>query len=233
MKKLLAIATVLIIILGISVNSIFAQQNYDIPSWVKGVAGFWAEGKITDNEFGEGISFLISSDIIKIPEIESLQNQIIVLENENRNLKGKLDFLEKENTKLKSQIPLTPTIPQDCFGNARCFSGFVNKVTDGDTMTVDGKKIRFALASAPELDEFGGQQAREFITSLCPVGSTALVDEDDGQTEGSHGRIIALVYCNGHNLNAELVDSANGYLPSGFCDRSEFARQQWAQRHGC
>ena len=30
---------------------------------------------------------------------------------------------------------------------------------------------------------------------MCPIGSEALVDEDDGQKEGSFDRLIELVHC--------------------------------------
>jgi hypothetical protein len=35
----------------------------------------------------------------------------------------------------------------------------------------------------------------DFVQSVCNVGTTALVDEDDGQKEGSFDRAIGLVYC--------------------------------------
>ena len=120
-----------------------------------------------------------------------------------------------------------------CSGTARCITGTVTQVIDGDTIKVDGQSIRFALASAPELNEFNGPESRNFIEEICPVGSTAIVDEDDGQTQGSYGRIIGVIYCNGVNLNEALVDSGLGYLTSGFCDSSEFASDSWAQKHGC
>ena len=140
------------------------------------------------------------------------------------------------------QVP-TPAVPpiskstskssQNCLGNARCINGTVTKIIDGDTIKVDGQSIRFALASAPELSESGGTEARDFIDILCPVGSTALVDEDDGQTEGIYERIIGVIYCNGKNLNEELVESSNGYLSSMFCSKSEFSNDTWAQKYGC
>jgi len=128
---------------------------------------------------------------------------------------------------------MSPDPSQDCSGTARCIIGTVTKVIDGDTIKVDGQSIRFVLASAPELDEFGGVDARKFIETICPVGSTALVDEDDGQTEGSYGRILGVIYCNGFNLNEELVESEFGYVISRFCDSSEFANDEWARKHGC
>ncbi|MCH7648069.1 MAG: thermonuclease family protein, partial [Thaumarchaeota archaeon] len=123
--------------------------------------------------------------------------------------------------------------PHDCSGTARCITGTVTSVIDGDTIKIDGQSIRFALASAPEINEFGGDTARNFIDEICPVGSTATVDEDDEQTEGSYGRIVGVIYCNGMNLNEELLDADLGYLELRFCDKSEFSTQSWAKKHGC
>jgi micrococcal nuclease len=122
---------------------------------------------------------------------------------------------------------------QDCSGTARCITGFVTKIVDGDTIHVDGVSVRFALSSAPELKGFGGIDSRNFIDTICPVGSDVIVDEDDSQTEGSFGRIIGVVYCNGVNLNSELLDAGLGYLADQFCDSSEFANDSWAIKHGC
>jgi len=131
---------------------------------------------------------------------------------------------EKESTNITSQ---------ECSGTARCITGTVTKIVDGDTIHVDGQLVRFAMASAPELEGFGGTESRDFIMTICPVGSDVIVDEDDSQTEGSFGRIIGVVYCNGMNLNSELLDANLGYLADQFCDSSEFANDYWAIKHGC
>ena len=49
---------------------------------------------------------------------------------------------------------LTSAERNTCSGNARCITGTVTQVIDGDTLKVDGQSIRFALASAPEMNEF-------------------------------------------------------------------------------
>ncbi len=90
MKKVLLFAVISVLIVGVSSASIYAQSQYDIPSWVKGVAGFWAEDKISDSEFGEGLSFLIDNEIIKVPLIQELENEIAQLEDENAELRNKL-----------------------------------------------------------------------------------------------------------------------------------------------
>jgi len=101
----LAVAVIVsVIVATISATTIYAQQNYEIPAWVKGVAGFWAEDKISDNDFGEGLSFLIENEIIQVPKIQSLKNEIVQLQSENKNLKGDIAFLENENTDLRRQV---------------------------------------------------------------------------------------------------------------------------------
>ncbi len=140
--------------------------------------------------------------------------------------------LSSTPTEKESTTPVLST-SEKCSGTARCITGFVTKIVDGDTIHVDGVSVRFALSSAPELEGFGGTDSRDFIVTICPVGSEVLVDEDDSQTEGSFGRIIGVVYCNGVNLNSELLDAGLGYLADQFCDSSEFAEDSWAIKHGC
>jgi len=43
-----------------------------VPSWVKNNAGWWAQDKITDSDFLEGIKFLIGEKIITIPQSTSI-----------------------------------------------------------------------------------------------------------------------------------------------------------------
>jgi len=122
------------------------------------------------------------------------------------------------------------TPPSSCKGDARCFEGIVTEVIDGDTLEIDSIRIRFALVDTPEYNQAGYSEAKDFISSMCPVGSAVIVDEDDNQAEGSGGRIVAAVYCNGKNLNEELVVRHLGIIDERFCGVSEFASEQWT---GC
>ncbi len=147
-----------------------------------------------------------------------------------------LDFEDKTIIDEPKQVEeIEPTqLSQDCSGNARCITGIVTKIIDGDTIHVDGQKIRFALAAAPELGNYGsGVEATEFIQTICPVGSEVIVDEDDRQTQGIYGRIIAVIYCIGMNLNSELLDADLGNMEFRICDISEFGNTDWAIKHGC
>ena len=135
---------------------------------------------------------------------------------------------------LESEVPLITTeVIQSCSGSAQCISGTVTRVVDGDTVEVNGQSIRFALSSTPEIDNDKGVLAKAFVENLCPTGSQALVDEDDKQTQGSYGRIIGIVYCNGINLNEAVLDSGHGWISKNFCSKSEFASEDWAKKYGC
>ena len=120
-----------------------------------------------------------------------------------------------------------------CTGTASCFSGTVTRIVDGDTLDVDNIRIRLALVDTPERGFPGYAEATAFTASLCPVGSTALVDEDDGQTAGSFGRMVAKVFCGDKVLNAELVYAGHAVILTNFCTVSEFAGESWAREYGC
>ena len=110
-----------------------------------------------------------------------------------------------------------------------CYQTILLRVIDRDTIkTQDDKSIQFSLASAPKLSEPGGIESKEFIESICPVGSIIIIDEDDNQLNGSYGRITAQVYCNGASLNESLIESNHGTIDSMYCT-SEFAQESWAR----
>jgi endonuclease YncB( thermonuclease family) len=111
-----------------------------------------------------------------------------------------------------------------------CYQTTLLRVIDGDTIiTQEEKSIRFSLASAPEISESGGIEAKEFIESICPVGSIIFIDEDDLQLKGSYERMIAKVYCKGVVLNQSLLVSNLGTIDTIFCKNSEFSGESWAK----
>src|SRR3972149_3029709 len=236
-----------IFVIGFSVTTVLslqAQEDLNIPQWVKNNALWWGQGSISDSDFMSAISFLIEKKLISVPSQEvseqndhsqKLQSKIIALQNENQRLRESLEELKEQNTqrtptKSQSYYDPAPTSgrveSQSCSGNAACFSSQVTQV-------VDGNSIRFTLVNTPEIGEYGYGQARDFIGKICPPGSTVLVDEDDKQTQGSYGRMIAVIYCNGMNLNKAVLDQGYGKIDTYFCTKSEFEYDGWAQQHGC
>jgi len=120
-----------------------------------------------------------------------------------------------------------------CSGTAVCYVGNVTEVIDGDTLRIRGSPIRLALTSAPELSEEDGIKAKNFVAKLCPLGSKALVDQDDGQTSGSFGRMVAKVVCGSDVVNSRLLEEGLAEIDRKFCSISEFASEDWAKKYGC
>lgn len=116
-----------------------------------------------------------------------------------------------------------------CIGSAHCFAGTVTRIIDGDTLDVGDTRIRLALVNTPERGDAGYSEATDFTASLCPVGSTVLVDQDDGQLQDVYNRMVAKVFCGGENLNAALLESGHAGVLTTYCDESEFASEAWAR----
>jgi hypothetical protein len=126
-----------------------------------------------------------------------------------------------------------------CQGEADCFRGTVTEIVDGDTLDVNNVRVRLALVNTPERGENGYTEAIDFVQSVCGIGTTALVDEDDGQKEGSFDRVIGLVYCGNDNINNKkslnelLLEGGYAVIYQDFCGISEFSTANWAQSRGC
>jgi len=120
----------------------------------------------------------------------------------------------------------------DCKGT---FEDSLKRVVDGDTieLTTCKKTVRFALSDAFELYTKKGKEAKNFLETSCPKGSILKIDEDDGQKKGSYGRMVALVNCNGKNLNEDILVNSFGTIDKRYCKVSEFSSNNWATTYGC
>jgi endonuclease YncB( thermonuclease family) len=125
-------------------------------------------------------------------------------------------------------------------------TGIVTRIVDGDTLDVHINRIitgvRFALVNTPERGEAGYKEAKDFLEDRCPVGSTVLVDSDNGQNL-SFDRIVGVVYCYDAtddantdnrddndrmiNLSDALLDHDLAKPVTKYCDTSEFSHREW------
>jgi len=107
--------------------------------------------------------------------------------------------------------------------------GNVTHVVDGDTLDINGIRVRLSLVNTSERGQPGFKEAKEFVSSLC-LGKHGELDVDDGQRRGDrYGREIGIVYCNGVNLNEKLMDNHLANILTQYCDISEFANEKWAK----
>jgi len=70
--KLTLTVTTLVALLAVSMvflPLVVSAENQPVPSWIKGVAGFWSSNKISDNEFVNAMEFLINSGTIRLQKI--------------------------------------------------------------------------------------------------------------------------------------------------------------------
>ena len=165
-----------------------------------------------------------------VDEINSNQEKKIVTQNTKMSYEPLTEFSDNQTDSSKIQ-QYSETF--QCKGKARCISGFVTRIIDGDTIVVDDKSIRFSLVNTPEWGANDYSEAGRFIENICPVGSKVLVDEDDGQQEGSFGRIIGKIFCNKMILNEEILEAGHAKILTKFCPISAFSNENWAQKFGC
>jgi len=119
-----------------------------------------------------------------------------------------------------------------CKGSKKCFTAIMKEIIDGDTFVIGYSKVRLALTNTPEKGSLGYEEAKAFVATLCPIGSKALVDQDDIQPY-SYDRIVAVVYCNSKNLNVELLQNNLAVIEKQFCLMSEFGNEDWAKAYSC
>ena len=66
------------------------SSGESIPAWIKQVAGFWAEDKITDAEFVAALEFLVRQGVIQVDD----SKRVFELKEENRVLRERVALLE-------------------------------------------------------------------------------------------------------------------------------------------
>jgi len=113
------------------------------------------------------------------------------------------------------------------------YDGQITRVIDGDTLIIDQTTIRLSLVNSPERDERGYQEAKDFASTVCPVGANAEFYEDSWQPVDKYGRSVGLVYCNDMMLNELLLTNGHAEISTYYCDRSEFGSEGWARAYGC
>jgi micrococcal nuclease len=107
--------------------------------------------------------------------------------------------------------------------------GNVTHVVDGDTLDINGIRIRLSLVDTPERGQPGFKEAKNFVTSLC-LGKKGELDVDNGQRRGDRfGREIGVVYCDGINVNEKVMNNHLATILTEYCDISEFSSKNWAK----
>jgi hypothetical protein len=56
---------------------VFAQEESQIPTWIKTAVGFWVNDQITDEEFLRAIEYFVENEMIKVPS-QTQDDQILI-----------------------------------------------------------------------------------------------------------------------------------------------------------
>ena len=115
------------------------------------------------------------------------------------------------------------------FSNPELVAGAVTRNVDGNTIEIDGVRIRIPLV---DVEDSGNPAMPHAVLArlLCPVGSPAQYDIDDLQVRDRYGRTIATVYCStGLSLGEIMIEFGLGWINEWYCDKSEFGQDSWAQ----
>ena len=114
------------ILAGIPISS--AQEDTQIPGWIKNVASWWANGEISENEFLTGIEYLINNNIISLSSVPCS----IITEDQNvSSSTGLVPNWVKNNAKWWSE---------DLIGDTDFING-LDYLIEGQIIKIDNKKI--------------------------------------------------------------------------------------------
>jgi micrococcal nuclease len=109
------------------------------------------------------------------------------------------------------------------------WSGYVKNVVDSDTVDVHFnicgiQRLRLVGINAPDMDEEGYEEAKEFVNKTC-MWEEVKLDVDDMRQYDTQYRILAVVYVNETNVNEKMV--REGYAEVMYIPPSEFDPYEW------
>ncbi len=77
-KQTILLVLFLIIVSGVGLFSLVsAQEESQIPAWIKTAVGFWVNDQISDEEFLNAIEYFVENEMIKVPS-QTTDDQILI-----------------------------------------------------------------------------------------------------------------------------------------------------------
>lgn len=102
-----------------------------------------------------------------------------------------------------------------------CRGGTVNYVVDGDTLDVDGIRVRLQGIDTPERGECGFNEAKARVQQLVGWQSVVVINGGGDQTD-RYGREIAYITFNQQDLGTILI--AEGLAKARYDDLDGYSR---------
>lgn len=110
-------------------------------------------------------------------------------------------------------------------------SGKAIKVSDGDTLTLlttDKQQVRVRLGEidTPEKKQAWGQKARQALSDKVFEQHIEVAVQDIDR----YGRVVGLVYVNGHEVNRQLIEEGHAWAYRDYLKRPELIQLEQAAR---
>ncbi len=224
---------ILVSILAISIPASLASMG--VPDWIRQTALLYGEGTISDDTFLGAMQYLVDEGLLKVDAPAEPEP------NPDHTIPSACDTLcnvkEPDNTMACwascSLLEFEFEFEDgwfDGYPETDVVSGHVTRVIDGNTIVIDGIKIRSPFIDVVDSGNSTTTHAK-LAKALCPVGSKAHYNVDDWQPVGHYGRTIALVYCDGVAVSIDqiMMLSGNGWVNQKYCHLSEFASLEWVR----
>lgn len=112
-----------------------------------------------------------------------------------------------------------------CFGKQT----FVARVIDGDTFeTESGEKVRLIGINAPEMSDFFGQEAKEYLSGLIEGKLVELRADNLSNDRDRYQRLLRYVIIDGIDINNMMVSEgfAFAYLKYKFSNSEQYKQSQ-------
>lgn len=117
-------------------------------------------------------------------------------------------------------LALLLAMASGCASNAL----LINRVVDGDTVDITGPdgeiRVRLYGIDAPELNQRYGREARGLLEAAADSDDVLI----DPMERDQYGRVAAVLYVDGRNINRELVKSGAAWVYRPFC-RADFCSE--------
>jgi len=144
MRKPLVLTIVFVFACGITLSSIMAsaQEDYNIPAWIKNNAAWWSEGQIDDASFVSGIKYMIENGIMKISQSNTPVNNM------------SLDDLYQENQEFREYFENTLSDTVEYARNEQVLQAEINSLkkqlaTASQGTTADATTIEVLAQTNP------------------------------------------------------------------------------------
>ena len=144
MRKPLVLTIVFVFACGVTLSSImaFAQEDYNIPAWIKNNAAWWSKGQIDDASFVSGIKYMIENGIMKISQSNTPVNNM------------SLDDLYQENQEFREYFENTLSDTVEYARNEQVLQAEINSLkkqlaTASQGTTADATTIEVLAQTNP------------------------------------------------------------------------------------